>query len=77
MASLNVHASLACREPTCGARDEQGEVISCESVNCGEKLMLDGYKRELLVMRDLKALIEWLERSELEKQAAADKKGKR
>jgi len=77
MSSLAVHASLACREPTCGARDEEGDLISCQSVHCGEKLMLSGYRRELTVMRDIRALIEALERAELERLAAGDKRGKR
>ena len=74
MASLAAHATLACREPTCGARDESGELISCESVHCGEKLMLSGYRRELTVMRDIRSLIEALERAELERLAVEDKK---
>ena len=38
----------------------------------------EGWHRELTVMQDLKALIEWLDRQELERKAAADKdKGRR
>lgn len=77
LGSLSVHATLACREPTCGARDETGELVSCLSVNCGEKLMLSGYQRELKVWRIVRAWIEMLERAELERLAAADKRGKR
>lgn len=76
LASLNARATMECQEPTCGARGEDGEVISCSSKDCGEKLMLAGWRRELQVMRDFKALIEGLERAELAKLAAADKKGK-
>jgi hypothetical protein len=75
--SLENRAREACLEPTCGARDEDGEIISCSSVNCGEKIMLSGYRRRLQVMRDVKALVEGLERAQLEQQAAADKRGKR
>lgn len=71
--SLSARASMECQEPTCGARDEEGNLVSCASANCGEKLMLPGWRRELQVMRDLRTLIEWLERDELEKVAAADK----
>ena len=40
--------------------------------------MLPGWKRELLVMRALKGLYDWLEQQELETAAAADKrKGRR
>lgn len=77
LASLNVRASLECREPTCGARDETGEVVSCSSPNCGEKKMREGWRRELQVMRDIKALVEWVERREMETQANAGKRGKR
>lgn len=77
LSSLAARASLECREPTCGARDETGEVVSCSSKNCGEKLMMAGWRRELRVMRDIKALVEGLERVEVERLAAADKRGKR
>lgn len=75
LASLAARASLECRESTCGARDEETkEVISCASKDCGEKLMMAGWRRELRVMRDIKALVEGLERAELERQ---NPKGKR
>jgi hypothetical protein len=78
LASLAVRASMECREPTCGARDpETNEVISCLSKDCGEKLMLAGWRRELQVMRDIRALVEGLERAEMQRNAADDKKGKR
>lgn len=75
--SLRVRAVIECREPTCGARDEDGEVISCSSKNCGEKLMMPGWRRELLVMREIWELIVWLERTEIEKAAKADKGNRR
>jgi hypothetical protein len=77
LASLTVRATMECKEPTCGARDEDGEVVSCSSVNCGEKLMMVGWRRELQVMKDVRALVEGLERAELQREAAADKRGKR
>jgi len=77
LASLHARATIECQEPTCGIRDENGEVVSCSSNNCGEKKMLSGWRRELQVMRDIKALVEGLERVEIQKQAAEDKRGKR
>jgi hypothetical protein len=78
LASLNVRATISCLEPTCGARDEEtNEVVSCSSKNCGEKLMLEGWRRELAAMRYMKELVEWADRFELKKIAEADKKGKR
>lgn len=71
--SLTVRATAECREPTCGARDEDGNVVSCSSEHCGEKLMLPGWRRELAVMRDIKEMVEWLDRQDLKKKAAADK----
>lgn len=73
LASLSARATAECREPTCGARGEDGELVSCSSRHCGEKLMLPGWRRELQVMRDVKALVEHLELKELEAAAAADK----
>lgn len=63
-----------CREPTCGARDEDGVLVSCRSDRCGEKRLEESHRRELQVMRDLRALVEGLERVELAKLAAEDKK---
>lgn len=78
LASLAAHATISCREPTCGERDpETNEVISCSSKNCGERLMLYGWRKELQVMRDIRALIEALERAELERVATEGKKVKR
>ena len=79
IAVLSDYATRACREPSCGARDEDGNVVSCLSKDCGEKRIAEHLQRELQVMRDLRTLIEWLERSELQKAAAADKasRGKR
>lgn len=76
LSSLAARATMECREPTCGARGEDGEVVSCQSQHCGEKLMLAGWRRELQVMRDIKALVDRLELRELEAAAAADKGGK-
>jgi hypothetical protein len=79
IAVLSDFASRSCREPSCGTRDEDGNVVSCSSKHCGEKRMEVHHRRELQVMRDIRALIEWLERSELQKAVAEDKKnmGKR
>lgn len=77
LSSLSVRATLECQEPTCGARNEEGEVISCSSKDCGEKLMMPGWRRELQVMRDVKALVEGLERAEMQREAESDKKGRR
>lgn len=65
LTNLTVRARAECKEPTCGAR-EDGEIVSCSSPNCGEKLMMEGWRRELHVMRLFKNLIEYLERQELE-----------
>jgi len=62
---LTMHARASCKEPTCGAREE-GEIVSCSSVHCGERLMMEGWRRELHVMRLFKRLIEHLEQQELE-----------
>lgn len=77
LASLSARSLIECQEPTCGAKNEEGEIISCLSVNCGEKRMMSGWKRELKAMRYVKALVEGLERAELQREAAADKRGKR
>lgn len=73
LATLNARATLECREPTCGARDDDGEVISCSSEHCGEKLMREGWRRELAAMRYMKDLIEWADRFEQKKAAEAEK----
>lgn len=79
LASLNARAKMECREPTCGERGEDNEVVSCSSKNCGKKLMLSGWRRELQVMEDIAALVEALERKKLQDDAAEDKRtrGKR
>lgn len=71
---LTDFATRNCREPTCGARDEDGAVVSCKSDQCGERRLEEWHRRELQVMRDLRALVEGLERVELAKLAAEDKK---
>lgn len=69
-------ARAACQEPTCGAREE-GKVISCRSVHCGERLMLSGWRRELRACVLLRNMVLEIEQKDLERQAAADKRGKR
>ena len=68
-------ARFACQEPTCGAMDEDGKVISCASVNCGEKLMLSGWRRELRACVLLRNMVLEKEQREME-QAAPARKGK-
>lgn len=71
---LTVRSRAECREPTCGARSEEdGEIISCSSEHCGEKLMMEGWRRELRIMRMFKRLIEHLEQQELEAKFEAEK----
>lgn len=77
LGSLNVQTTLACKEPTCGARDEDGKVVSCSSENCGEKLMLTGHRRELWVWRVVRGWIEEFDRAEIEQRAVDDKKDRR
>ena len=69
-------ARAACQEPTCGAR-EQGVVVSCASVNCGEKKMHSGWRRELRACLILRGMVLERERQEIERTAQADRKGKR
>ncbi len=76
LVTLNVRATSECKEPTCGERDKDGEVISCSSKHCGEKLMCEGWRRELSAMRYMKGLIEWADRYEIKKTAEEDKKTK-
>lgn len=73
---LSDFATRACQEPSCGTRDEDGVVVSCHSVNCGEKRMEPSLQRELRGMRYMRELIEGLETAEFEKRAAEDKRGK-
>lgn len=75
---LTDFATRRCREPTCGARDEDGALVSCNSEQCGERRLEEWHRRELRVMRDVRKLVERIERDELEKLAAEDKqKGRR
>lgn len=62
--SLEVRAKMECKEPTCGTIDDDGAASCVNSKHCGEKLMMQGWRRELQVMRDFKALLEVLERNE-------------
>lgn len=62
--SLDVRARTECKESTCGVFDDDGIASCVNSKQCGEKLMLAGWRRELQVMRDFKALLEGLERQE-------------
>lgn len=73
IAILSDFATRNCREPSCGTRDEDGEVASCKSPHCGERRMEEHHQRELQIMRDVCALIEWLERAELQRAAEAAK----
>lgn len=77
--TLSSFATRNCCEPNCGIRDEDGDVVSCSSAACGEKRLEEWHRRELQVMRDMRAFIEAFERSQIEKAAAADKatKGKK
>jgi hypothetical protein len=75
--SGNARSKMVCQEPTCGARDEEGNLISCASAQCGEKKMRYGWRASLQIGRDLRALVEGLERAEMQRNAADDKKGKR
>jgi hypothetical protein len=77
LASLEARAKIECLEPSCGTRDDEGVHSCTNSKNCGEKLMLAGWRRELQAMRDVKALVEGLERREQELEAAKDRRGKR
>lgn len=76
---LRDYARRNCMSSTCGGRDEDGEPIPCSGANCGEKRIAEEHQRELQAMRDTCALVEWLERVEIEKKAADDKasRGKR
>jgi len=76
---LRDYARRNCLSATCGARDEEGEPIPCSGKNCGENRIHEEHRRELQAMRDTCALVEWLERVEIEKKAADDKasRGKR
>ena len=62
--SLEVRAKNECKESACGSYDDDGVSACVNSKNCGEKLMLSGWQRELIVMRDFKALLEALELQE-------------
>jgi hypothetical protein len=74
---LEDFAKRNCRAANCGEKGDDGEVVSCSAtMQCGEKRIAEWHQRELQCMRDLKNLIEWMERSELLKQAAADKESK-
>lgn len=73
---LQDFASRNCQVANCGGKDDEGEPIPCSGSGCGERRIHADHRRELRVMRDLKALIEALELKELQALAAADKKGK-
>lgn len=73
---LEGFARRNCRSTTCGQKDEDGEFIPCGGEGCGEKRMIDEHQRELQAMRATRALVEWLERDELEKKARDDKQNK-
>lgn len=69
-------AKAVCQEPTCGARDDDGKVVSCSSPHCGEKLMLPGWRREYRSCVLLRDMVLQTERKAIEQQAADDKKYK-
>lgn len=52
-------------------------MISCSSVNCGEKLMHSGWRRELRACLLLRGMVLDRERQEIERAAQADRKAKR
>ena len=62
--SLEVRAKVECKESACGTYDDDGVAACVNSEQCGEKLMLKGWRRELRVMRDFKGLLEALELQE-------------
>lgn len=74
---LQDFARRHCKMPTCGQRDDDGEPIPCSGMNCGEKLIHAEHQQELRAMRDTCALVEWLERQEIEKAAKDDKEKSR
>lgn len=74
---LEDFARRHCKNPACGTRDDEGELIPCAGANCGEKLIHEEHQRELRAMRDMCALAEWLERDELKKKAEDDKQNRR
>lgn len=74
---LRDYARRNCMSSTCGQRDEDGEPIPCSGANCGEKRIHPEHQRELQAMRDTCALVEWLERKELEQAAKDDKENRK
>lgn len=74
---LRDYARRNCLSATCGARDEEGELLPCAGKDCGEKRIAEEHQRELRAMRDTCALIEWLERKELEQRAEDDRPKKK
>lgn len=71
------YARRQCKNPACGTRGDDGEAWVCSGENCGEKLIHEEHQRELQAMRETCALVEWLERSEIEKQARDDKQNRK
>lgn len=76
IAVLEDFARRHCLIVNCGVI-EDGEKVSCAGPKCGEMRMAEPHQRELQCMRDLKTFIEWYERAEIAKTAAAAKAGKR
>lgn len=74
---LQDYARRNCKNPMCGARDDEGEPIPCAGADCGEKRIVEEHRQELRAMRDTCTLVEWLERAELEKAAENVKKNRR
>lgn len=73
---LEDFAKRNCRAANCGEKDEGGDVAICSGPLCGEKRLEEWHQRELQCLRDLKTFIEWYERAEIAKAAAADKASK-
>lgn len=65
--SLETRAKMECKSAACGSTDDDGVSACTNSKDCGEKTMLQGWRRELQFMRDVKALLEVLEHNEMKK----------
>ena len=74
---LQEFARRHCSNPQCGARDDEGEPIPCAGKECGENKIHEEHRRELRAMRDTCALVEFLERKEIEQKADDDRPKRR
>lgn len=70
---LQDYARRHCSNAWCGSRGDDGEPLPCSGKDCGEKKIHEEHQRELQAMRDTCALVEWLERKEIEQRADHDK----